>query len=215
MKKILMASVATLSLALAIPAFAQDQVVGVESNSNAEAGAVIGATGGATTGAVIGGLLGGPIGAVIGGFAGATIGAEAGIETASVDYVVANPVEPIYIDGNADIGFVVPAEVAIYPIQNDPAYGYLYANDRVWIVDLETRALVYSPGYLVPQTAADYALSNPTASIEAQGDVVVGYVLPDGTEIATIPDSPRYGYVYVNDRPALVDSTNRTVIWIN
>lgn len=214
MKKILLASVAAISLAAALPAVAQDRVVGVETNGNAEAGAVIGATGGGTTGAVIGGLLGGPIGAVIGGFAGATIGAEAGIETASVDYVVANPVEPIYIEGNADIGFVVPAEVNIYPIQGDEAYGYVYANDRVWLVDLESRALVYSPGYLVPQTAADYALSNPTASIQAQGDVVVGYVLPDGTEISTIPES-RYGYVYLNDRPALVDSSSRTVIWVN
>ena len=213
MKKILLASVAALALAAAVPAFAQDKVVGVESG-NTEAGAVIGATGGATTGAVVGGLLGGPIGAVIGGFAGATIGAEAGIETASVDYVVANPVEPIYIQGNADVGFVVPADVNIYPIQTDPAHGYIYANDRVWIVDLETRAAVLSPGYLVPQAAADFAVANPVTSVEAQGDVVVGYVLPDGTEVTTIPDS-RYGYVYFDDRPALVDSSTNTVIWIN
>jgi hypothetical protein len=39
-------------------------------------------------------------------------------------------------------------------------------------------------------------------------------VLPDGTEISTIPDS-RYGYVYFGDRPALVDATSRTVIWVN
>lgn len=212
MKKILMASAAALSLAVAVPALAQDKVVGVESNT--EAGAVIGATGGGATGAVVGGLLGGPIGAVIGGFAGATIGAEAGIETASVDYVVANPVEPIYIDGSVDIGYVVPAEVTVYPIQTDPAHGYIYANDRVWIVDMNSRALVYSPGYLVPQTAADFAVANPVASFEAQGDVVVGYVLPDGTEVSTIPDS-RYGYVYLNDRPALVDANTRTVVWIN
>lgn len=214
MKKILMASVAAISLAAALPAVAQDRVVGVETSGNAEAGAVIGATGGGTTGAVVGGFLGGPIGAIIGGFAGATIGAEAGIETASVEYVAANPVEPIYIQGNADIGVVVPAEVTVYPIEGDATYGYIYANDRVWIVDLETRTLVHSPGYLVPQTAAEYAAANPTAAIEAQGDVVVGYVLPDGTEISTIPDS-RYGYVYVDDRPVLVDSSSRTVIWVN
>lgn len=212
MKNLLMASVAALSLACAMPAFAQDKVVGVE--TNAEAGAVIGATGGGTTGAVIGGLLGGPIGAVIGGFAGATIGAEAGIATSSVDYVVAHPVEPIYFDGTADLGFVLPADVAIYPIEGDPAYGYIYANDRVWIVDLQTRALVQSPGYLVPQAAADFALANPVTAFEAQGDVVVGYVLPDGSEIATIPES-RYGYVYFGDRPALVDTSSRTVVWIN
>ncbi|MNT57293.1 hypothetical protein D3C72_1946530 [compost metagenome] len=163
---------------------------------------------------MIGGLLGGPIGAVIGGFAGATIGAEAGIATSSVDYVATHPVEPIYLDGAVDVGFVVPAEVEIYPIEGDPAYGYIYANDRVWIVDLETRAAVLSPGYLVPQAAADFAVANPVTSVEAQGDVVVGYVLPDGTEVTTIPDS-RYGYVYFDDRPALVDSSTNTVIWIN
>lgn len=214
MKNILLASVAALSLAAALPALAQDRVVGVESNSNAEAGAVIGATGGGTTGAVIGGLLGGPIGAIIGGFAGATIGAEAGIETSTIEYVGANPVEPIYIEGAADIGFVVPADVTIYPIEGDTKYGYVYANDRVWIVDMQTRAFVQSPGYLVPQASADYVLANPVTPIEAQGDVVVGYVLPDGSQINTIPDS-RYGYVYFGDRPALVDPDTRTVIWVN
>jgi len=213
MKKILLASVAALSLAAAMPAFAQDVVVGVEGQSNAEAGAVIGATGGGTTGAVVGGLLGGPIGAVIGGFAGATIGAEAGVATSSVDYVGANPVEPIYFDGTADVGFVVPANVTIYPIEGDANYGYVYANDRVWIVDLSTRALVQSPGYLVPQTSADYALANPVTPLAFEGDVVVGQVLPDGSTVSTIPDS-RYGYVYFGDRPALVDAQTNTVIWV-
>ena len=212
MKKLLLASMAALSLAATLPAFAQDKVVGVQ--SDAEAGAVIGATGGGTTGAVIGGFLGGPIGAVIGGFAGATIGAEAGIATSSIDYVATHPVEPIYLDTGLDVGLVVPVEVTIYPIEGDDRYGYIYANDRVWIVDLQTRALVLSPGYLVPQTAADFAVANPVTSVEVQGDVVVGYVLPDGTEISTIPQS-RYGYVYLGDRPALVDSSNRTVVWIN
>ncbi len=213
MKKILLASVAALALGAAVPAFAQDAVVGVES-SDADTNAVIGATGGGATGAVIGGMVGGPIGAVIGGFAGATLGGEAGVAASSVEYVTANPVETIYIDGATDIGYVVPAEVNVYPIQGDEQYGYIYANDRVWIVDLQTRALVQSPGYLVPQTAADYALANPTTGFEAQGDVVVGYVVPEGAEIATIPES-RYGYVYLGDRPALVDPSTRTVIWVN
>lgn len=214
MKKILLASVAALTLAAALPAMAQDVVVGVESQTDNEAaGATIGAAGGGTTGAVIGGLLGGPIGAVIGGFAGATIGAEAGIETASVDYVSRNPVEPIYFDGTADVGFVVPADVTIYPIEGDDTYGYVYANDRVWIVDLQSRALVQSPGYLVSQTSADFALANPVAPIDVTGDVVVGQVLPDGSTVSTIPDS-RYGYVYFGDRPALVDAQTNTVIWI-
>ena len=160
MKKILLASVAALSLA-AMPAFAQDAVVGVEQSSDADAGAVVGATGGGATGAVVGGMLGGPIGAIIGGFAGATLGAEAGVQASSVEYAMAQPVEPIYFDGSADVGYVVPADVNIYPIEGDDQYGYVYANDRVWIVDLQTRAFVQSPGYLVPQTSADFVVANP------------------------------------------------------
>lgn len=215
MKNILLATVATISLGLAanVPAYAQDVVVGVEATDNEAAGATIGATGGATTGAVAGGLVGGPIGAVVGGFAGAVIGAEAGVATASVDYAAANPVEPIYFDATADIGYVLPAEVTVYPIQGDPAYGYVYANDRVWIVDLQSRALVQSPGYLVQPSYTDYVLANPVDPIDPAGDVVVGEVLPNGTVISTIPDSP-YGYVYYGDRPALVDSTTNTVIWV-
>ena len=204
MKKLLLASVAALSLAAAIPAFAQD----------ADAGAVVGATGGGATGAVIGGIIGGPIGAVVGGFAGATIGAEAGVAASSVDYAMAQPVEAIYFDGTADVGLVVPAEVTIYPIEGDDQFGYIYANDRVWIVDLETRTLVQSPGYLVPQASADFAVNNPIGSVNLDGDIVVGYVVPADVELTQVPDSS-YSYIYIGDRPALVDSSTRAVVWLN
>ena len=204
MKKLLLASVAALSLAAALPAFAQD----------ANAGAVVGATGGGATGAVIGGIIGGPIGAVVGGFAGATIGAEAGVAASSVDYAMAQPVEAIYFDGTADVGLVVPAEVTIYPIEGDDQFGYIYANDRVWIVDLETRTLVQSPGYLVPQASADFAVNNPIGSVNLEGDIVVGYVVPADVELTQVPDSS-YSYIYIGDRPALVDSSTRAVVWLN
>ena len=204
MKKLLLASVAALSLAAAVPAFAQD----------ADAGAVVGATGGGATGAVIGGIIGGPIGAVVGGFAGATIGAEAGVAASSVDYAMAQPVEAIYFDGTADVGLVVPAEVTIYPIEGDDQFGYIYANDRVWIVDLETRTLVQSPGYLVPQASADFAVNNPIGSVNLDGDIVVGYVVPADVELTQVPDSS-YSYIYIGDRPALVDSSTRAVVWLN
>ncbi|WIJ25041.1 DUF1236 domain-containing protein [Devosia sp. RR2S18] len=202
MKKFLLASVAAMTLVSGSAAFAQDT------------GAAVGAGAGGATGAVVGGLLGGPIGAVIGGFAGATIGAEAGVEATSVEYVTANPVEPIYLDGQVNVGYSVPADVTIHPIQGDERYGYLYANDRVWIADLETRALVQSPGYLVPQASAEYVQANPVDPFQAEGDVVVGYVLPEGAQLNAVPDSS-YSYVYINDRPALVDPNTRAVIWIN
>ncbi|UYN99201.1 MAG: DUF1236 domain-containing protein [Devosia sp.] len=210
MKKTLMASVAALSLAISMPAFAQDA-----GTVDADAGAVIGATGGGTTGAVVGGLIGGPIGAVIGGFAGAVIGAEAGVATSTIEYAGANPVEPVLIEGALDVGYTVPEAVTIYPVDGDENYGYIYANGRVWIVDLNNRTLVQSPGYLVSQSSADFAIANPVDPIEAEGDVVVGYVLPEGATITPLPDDQFYGYVYIDGRPAVVDASTRTVVWIN
>jgi len=205
MNTILKASMAVLALAIATPAFAQGTV---------DANASIGATGGGAGGAALGFVVGGPIGAIVGGFAGAVLGAEVGVAATTVEFAAAHPVEPIYIDG-ADLGYVVPADVTIYPVTGDTKYGYVYANNRVWIVDLQSRALVQSPGYLVPQTAADYAIGNPVTSAAVEGDVVVGYVVPEGVELVTVPEDPTYSYVYVNDRPALVDNTTRAIVWIN
>jgi Outer membrane lipoprotein len=208
MKKLLLASVAV--IALGAPAFAQTQVT-----TDADTNATIGATSGGVGGAALGAVLGGPIGAVVGGFAGAVIGGEAGVAASTVDYATANPVDPIYIDGSVDVGFVVPADVTIHTVQGDDRYGYIYANDRVWIVDLETRALVQSPGFVVSQPVADYAIGNPVGSVTVDGDIVVGTVLPGDVEVNTIPDSRTYSYVYVNDRPVLVENSSRTVVWVN
>jgi hypothetical protein len=209
MKKTLLASVAVISLALSLPAMAQDGGV-----VDADAGAAIGLTGGAAGGATLGFLAGGPVGAIIGGFAGAVIGAEAGIATSTIEYAGSNPVEPVYIEGAASAGATVPSGVTIYPVEGDPAYGYIYANGRVWIVDLATNTLVYSPGYVVNQSAADFALANPVDPVNAQGDVVVGYVLPDDVVISEVPEDPYYGYVYIDGRPALVETSSRTVVWV-
>lgn len=212
MKQLLLASVAALALGIAMPAFAQDVLIGTE--NDVEAGATIGAGGGGIAGATVGAVLAGPLGAAIGGFAGATLGAEAGIETSVVDYAGAHPVEPIYLESALDIGYVLPPDVVIYPVETDPSYGYIYANDRVWIVDLQSRALVQSPGYLVTQTYVDYAIANPIDPVPLQGDVVVGYVVPPDVALTPVPQSS-YSYVYIEGRPALVESTSRAVVWIN
>jgi hypothetical protein len=216
MKKILMASVAAMSLAAVLPAMAQDTVVGVEQSSttDAEEGALVGGAGGAAVGASVGAVVGGPIGAIIGGFAGATLGAGAGVQASSVEYAMAQPVEPIYFSDSVDVGYVVPADVTIYPIEGDADFGYVYANDRVWIVDLNTRTFVQSPGYLVSQNSAEYVRANPVDSVELDGDIVVGYVVPESVELTRVPDSS-YSYVYVGDRPALVDTNTRVIVQIN
>jgi hypothetical protein len=204
MKKILVAFMAVLALGVA-PVFAQPE---------ADADAAVGGTAGGAGGAALGFVFGGPLGAVVGGFTGAVIGAEAGVSADTVQYAAANPVEPVYLDNGLELGLIVPADVTIYPVEGDPQFGYIYANNRVWIVDMNTRALVQSPGYLVPQASADFAIANPVDPVGVTGDVVVGYVVPDDVELVAVPDDPTYSYVYVNDRPALVDNSTRTIVWI-
>ena len=147
MKNLLLASVAV--FALAGPALAQAVVVQEVPQENTDAAATVGAGAGGATGAVVGGLIFGPIGAVIGGFAGASIGADAGVEATSVDYVRLNPTEPVVIQGDIDVGYVVPETVVVHTIENDPTYGYFYTNDRAYFVDMSDRTVAYSPGTVV------------------------------------------------------------------
>src|SRR5687768_12804425 len=134
MKKLLIC-VSAIALLGAPMAFAQT------ADTDAEAGAVVGGTAGGATGAVVGGLIFGPIGAVIGGFTGATIGASAGVEASSVEYVRLNPTEPVVIEGDLDVGFVVPAEVELHTIEGDETHGYFYTNDRVYFVNMTDRTV--------------------------------------------------------------------------
>ena len=41
-----------------------------------------------------------------------------------------------------------------------------------------------------------------------------GFVVSSDIEVADIPDAQGYAYFYVDDRPALLDTRSRTVIWI-
>lgn len=147
MNKLLLNAIAVALLATPSIAAAQS------SNTDADAGAAVGGTAGGVAGAVAGGLIFGPIGAVIGGFTGATIGASAGVQASSVEYVRLNPTEPVAINGQIDVGYVVPAQIELHPIQDDPTYGYFYTNDRVYFVNLSDRTVVYSPGVVVAAKA--------------------------------------------------------------
>lgn len=65
---------------------------------------------------------------------------------------------------------------------------------------------------LTPETRT-YILENRTESVVLDGDVSVGTAIPQTATIQTIPDS-QYQYVYVNDRPVLVDPQTRQVIYV-
>jgi hypothetical protein len=136
MKKLLLASTAILALSAA-PVMAQS-----------DASVAVGGTAGGVSGAVAGGLIFGPIGAIIGGFTGAVIGAEV-VSDASVEFVRMHPTEPVLIEGELEVGYVIPEDVTIHVIEGDADHGYFYTNDRVYFVDLDNRTVVYSPGVVV------------------------------------------------------------------
>jgi len=73
---------------------------------------------------------------------------------------------------------------------------------------------VASPGFLVSEKAVAYVKAHPTESITFSGTLSPGIKLKNGTHVTAVPDAEGYGYVYLNDRPALVDTGSRTVVWI-
>ena len=104
---------------------------------------VVAATAGGTLGALTAYALGGPIGAIA---ASAAAGAVAGdvandLTEPNYQYIVDNPVDTIYLDGEVVVGAAVPAEVTSYEIP-DVTYRYLRVNNQPVIIDPETNAIV-------------------------------------------------------------------------
>ena len=116
----------------------------------AEAGGAAGVTTGAVGGAVAGALIGGPVGAAIGGVAGAAaggiggaaVGAAVEVPDPALTYVTANPVDPVFLEGEVVVGAGVPDAVVLTPIP-DYQYGYAYVNGVPVLVDPGSRQIVY------------------------------------------------------------------------
>jgi hypothetical protein len=200
MRKLLLAATALVSLGL------------VAGPADAQTRTNLAPAAGATTGATLGFVFGGPVGAIIGGFSGAVVGSA--VSDASVSYVGNHPVEEVFIDGDLGVGYEVGTKVKLYDIEGDPDHAYFYANNRVWIVDRDSGEIVYSPGFVVSERAVAYAKAHKRPSVTISGDVSPGFELGGDVEITTIPDARGYGYVYIDDQPALVNVNSRTVVWI-
>ncbi|SDB58761.1 DUF1236 domain-containing protein [Bauldia litoralis] len=97
---------------------------------------------GAVGGAVLGAIMGGPVGAVVGGVAGAAVGAAIDPPERVIKYVAGNPMEPVYLQGEAVVGASLPGEVTVTPIP-DYEYAYVYVNGTPVLVDPGTREVVY------------------------------------------------------------------------
>ncbi|MEJ1117145.1 DUF1236 domain-containing protein [Phyllobacterium sp. CCNWLW109] len=59
------------------------------------------------------------------------------------DYVIANPSDPVVIDGDLTQGYVIPQDVELRPIPDSTQYGYVYVNGQPVIVSLENRKVIY------------------------------------------------------------------------
>ena len=180
-------------------------------NNNVDAGVAVGGTAGAVTGAIVGG----PVGAVIGGFAGAMLGTAAAVPEPAVQYVVANPVEPVVIDGGVSEGMALPESVALTPIPDYPDYSYVYVDGRPVLVKASSREVVYSPGYVVPEQTVTYVQSNRLAPVSIDTGLTVGTTVPESVELVEVPNDPAYAYVYTDNGPVLVNRSSRTIVWVN
>jgi uncharacterized protein YraI len=101
-------------------------------------GTVTGAAGGAITGAIIGG----PVGAAIGGVAGATLGGAISAPPRVTTYVVEQPVDPVFLEGEVVVGATLPEPVVLHAVP-DYEYQFAYVNHQRVLVDPGTREVVY------------------------------------------------------------------------
>ncbi len=107
-----------------------------------------GAATGAATGAIAGALIGGPIGAAVGGIAGGAIGAGAdvAIDSSQRQYIVANPVDPVYLDGEVVVGAQVPNTVQLRTIpasNGGRELSYANVNGQYVLVESGTGRITY------------------------------------------------------------------------
>ena len=67
----------------------------------------------------------------------------------------------------------------------------------------------------VPQPARDYVIAHPTDPVLVEGDIAVGTAVPSDVKVVPIPDSPDYGYIYVDKQPVIVTMKDRKVVYMS
>lgn len=137
------------------------------------------------------------------------------------DYVIANPSDPVVIDDELSQGYVVPEDVVVRPIPESPGYGYIYVDGRPVIVSMDNRQVVYlsdtsgpSAGGEFPDEVLTYVEKHPSDPVVIEGELSTGTMVPADIPLVAVPDQPRYSYIYVDDRPALVETDTRRIVWV-
>lgn len=108
---------------------------------DAAASGATGAAVGAGAGALAGALLG-PIGVGAGAAIGAAAGAGLGAVDTVADYVTANPVEPVYLEGEVVTGAGIPEGVNLYQVPESD-FRYAYVNELPVVVRPDDRVIVH------------------------------------------------------------------------
>ena len=98
---------------------------------------------GAAAAASMGALVAGPLGAVIGAAAGGAAAALPDPDPKVQTYVVANPHDPVVLDGEVVIGAGVPDTVTLYDVPDFPDYKYVTINGQTVLVSPADRKIVY------------------------------------------------------------------------
>jgi len=65
----------------------------------------------------------------------------------------------------------------------------------------------------VPPDARTYVVEHPVESVDVNGSLSDGYVMPEDVVIYKIPHHSRFGYVYVDGQPVIVRLHSRKVVY--
>lgn len=91
------------------------------------------AIGGLGAGAIAAAAVGGPLAVAGAAAAGAVLGNES-VPERTVQYVTANPIDPVYVEGEVVVGAGIPGEVQLTAIPESD-YTYVYLNGNPVLVD--------------------------------------------------------------------------------
>ncbi len=183
---------------------------------------VMGGAAGGAAGAAVGAVIGGPVGAIVGGVAGVAIGAEAAVPDDARVYVMENPTPPVVLEGQVTADTRFDDTVVLTPIPDHPDLAYIYVDNRPVIVRTDSRQVIYAPDVEatasistdIPETTIVYVEQNRLEPVMLEGPVEAGVLIPETVQIVDVPENPNYGYIYVDDRPVLIDRGTREVIWV-
>lgn len=159
---------------------------------------------------------------ILGGGAGLTTGAEAAVPDDARVYVMENPAPPVVLQGQVTADTRFDDTVTLTPIPDHPDLAYVYVDNRPVIVRTDSRQVIYAPEIEttasipadIPEATITYVERNRLEPVMLEGPVEAGALIPETVQIVDVPENPSYGYIYVDDRPVLVDRNTREVIWV-